>query len=89
MCVHVCVLHVHIDANHQPFITPSEAAIIESMMCGGSHLSLKAHFIDELPLLTPLAHTLISLNLSYNSLKVTQFLSVHWFSGRYSEDILL
>jgi hypothetical protein len=59
-----------LDASHQPLISPSEAAILESMMSGGSHLSLKAHFIDELPLLTPLRQTLTSLNLSYNSFKV-------------------
>ena len=73
MCVHVC-LYVCADAKHQPFISPSEAAIIESMVNGGSHLSLKAHFVDQLPVLTPLAHTLVSLNLSYNSLKVSKII---------------
>lgn len=57
------------DARHQPLISPSEAAVLECMMSGGSHLSLKAHFIDELPLLSPLARTLTLLNLSYNSFK--------------------
>lgn len=64
-------LYTHADARHQPLISPSEAAVLECMMSGGSHLSLKAHFIDELPLLSPLARTLTLLNLSYNSFKVT------------------
>ena len=58
------------DARHQPFISPSEAVILESMMSGGTHLSLKAHFIAELPFITPLINTLTSINLSYNSFKV-------------------
>lgn len=57
------------DARHQPLNSPSEGAILECMMTGGSHLSLKAHFVDQLPLLNPLVHTLTSLNLSYNSFK--------------------
>lgn len=64
------LLSSSVDARHQPLISPSEAAVLESMMTGGSHLSLKAHFIGELPLLTPLAQTLTSLNLSYNNFQV-------------------
>ena len=62
---------VIIDASHQPMISPAEAAILESMLSGGSHLSLKAHFVDQLPQLNPLLYTLTSLNLSYNSFVVS------------------
>ena len=39
-------------------------------MHGGYMLSLKAHFIPSLPDLSPLSHTLVYLNLSFNDLKV-------------------
>lgn len=71
-----------IDARHQPLISPSEAAVLESMMSGGSHLSLKAHFIDELPFLTPLALTLTSLNLSYNSFTVSLWMPLFLWACR-------
>lgn len=57
------------DASNQPFISPSEVAVLQSMMSGGGReLSLKALFLTALPDLTPLSQTLTSLNLSFNSL---------------------
>ena len=55
----------------QPVITPSEAAILECMMEGGCHLNLKAHFLSQLPDISPLQNSLTYLNLSYNNLSVT------------------
>ena len=56
--------------SQQPFISPPEMVILNSMMQGGERLSLKAHFLAELPDLQPLAHTLTYLNLAFNELKV-------------------
>lgn len=59
------------DASHRPLIDPSEVAIIESMMNGGRELSFKAHFISQLPDLSPLSHTLTHINLSFNNFTVS------------------
>jgi hypothetical protein len=58
-----------VDVDHA-VATPSEMAVIESMMHGGHVLSLKAHFVDILPDLAPLSHTLVYLNVSFNELRV-------------------
>lgn len=58
------------DASHQLLISPSEVAVLECMMEGGSRLSFKAHFLSQLPSLAPLTSTLTYLNLSYNDLRV-------------------
>ncbi|XP_078512148.1 leucine-rich repeat-containing protein 63 [Lissotriton helveticus] len=47
-------------------ITPSELAVLDSFEQGGNYLDLKAYFIDRLPDLTLIAHTLVYLNLSFN-----------------------
>lgn len=47
-------------------ITPSELAILDSLIQGGKALSLKAHFISELPDISPLVRNLVYLNLSFN-----------------------
>ncbi|XP_023930593.1 leucine-rich repeat-containing protein 63 [Lingula anatina] len=52
------------------FITPSELAILDCLMNGGTSLSLKAHFISQLPDLGPLLTTVTYLNLSFNDLRV-------------------
>nr|XP_015219530.1 PREDICTED: leucine-rich repeat-containing protein 63 isoform X1 [Lepisosteus oculatus]XP_015219531.1 PREDICTED: leucine-rich repeat-containing protein 63 isoform X1 [Lepisosteus oculatus]XP_015219532.1 PREDICTED: leucine-rich repeat-containing protein 63 isoform X1 [Lepisosteus oculatus] len=51
-------------------IGPSELAILDCLVQGGVLLSLKAHFIARVPDLTPLAHSLLYLNLSFNELNV-------------------
>ena len=56
--------------SQQPFISPPEMVILNSIMHGGERLSLKAHFLAELPDLQPLVHTLIYLNVAFNELKV-------------------
>ncbi len=58
------------DASHQPLISPAEVAILESMMEGGVQLSLKAHFLSQLPSLAPVTATLTYLNVSFNDLRV-------------------
>ncbi|ESO92913.1 hypothetical protein LOTGIDRAFT_232977 [Lottia gigantea] len=47
-------------------ITPSELAILDALISGGSALSLKAHFISELPDIAPMVKTITYLNLSFN-----------------------
>ena len=59
------------DSGDQPLISPSEVAILESMLEGGFRLSLKAHFLASLPPLSPLSLTLTCLNLSFNGLRVS------------------
>ncbi|XP_059164168.1 uncharacterized protein LOC131947097 isoform X2 [Physella acuta] len=51
-------------------ITPSELAILDTLIAGGTALSMKAHFIDDLPDISPLAQTLTYVNLSFNNFKV-------------------
>lgn len=52
--------------NTESIITPSELSILNCLMEGGYVLSLKAHFIPQLPELSPLSTTLVYLNLSFN-----------------------
>ncbi|XP_060070630.1 leucine-rich repeat-containing protein 63-like [Ylistrum balloti] len=47
-------------------ISPSELAILDSLINGGRALSLKAHFISELPDINPLIRTVTYINLSFN-----------------------
>ncbi|KAL5005485.1 hypothetical protein ScPMuIL_018941 [Solemya velum] len=47
-------------------ISPSEMAILDSLVNGGRALSLKAHFISTLPDITPLMKSITYLNLSFN-----------------------
>lgn len=54
------------DAQHQPLISPAEAAILDCIMQGGGKLTLKAHFISKMPELWPVSCTLTFLNISYN-----------------------
>ena len=80
------------DSSHQPLISPSEVAILECMMAGGSHLSLKAHFINELPVLSPLCRTLTYLNLSFNNFKVSRMLPkcymYMWAADQYNKNYM-
>ncbi|CAL1546904.1 unnamed protein product [Lymnaea stagnalis] len=50
-------------------ITPSELAILDTLISGGTALSLKAHFIEDLPDITPLTKTLTYVNLSFNNFR--------------------
>ncbi|XP_046336914.1 uncharacterized protein LOC124118719 isoform X1 [Haliotis rufescens] len=50
-------------------ISPSELAILDSLISGGTALSLKAHFISEVPDVTPLVKTVTYLNLSFNDFR--------------------
>ncbi|XP_064638734.1 leucine-rich repeat-containing protein 63-like isoform X2 [Lineus longissimus] len=50
-------------------ISPSELAILDALMSGGTALSLKAHFITFLPDISPVAKTVTYLNLSFNDLR--------------------
>ncbi|XP_039255800.2 uncharacterized protein LOC120332587 [Styela clava] len=52
--------------NTESIITPSELSILNCLMDGGYVLSLKAHFIPQIPELSPLSATLVYLNLSFN-----------------------
>jgi len=54
----------------QVMIGPSEMAVLDCMMKGGEKLTLKAHFVETLPDLQPLSHTLTELNVSFNNLRV-------------------
>lgn len=57
------------NSSHHSLINPPEVAVLQSMMNGGTHLSLKAHFLSQLPNLISLSHTLTHLNLSFNTFK--------------------
>ncbi|ELU10423.1 hypothetical protein CAPTEDRAFT_209667 [Capitella teleta] len=51
-------------------ISPTEIAVLDSLMNGGVALSLKAHFISDLPDIDPLANTITYLNLSFNDFRI-------------------
>ncbi|XP_053404310.1 leucine-rich repeat-containing protein 63-like [Mercenaria mercenaria] len=53
-------------STEEGMITPSEIAILDSLIQGGKALSLKAHFISEMPDISPLTRKLVYLNLSFN-----------------------
>jgi len=64
----VIIIMYTADADHV-MITPSEVAILHCMMQGGTTLTLKAHFLDTLPDLYPITHTLLYFNMSFNDLR--------------------
>ena len=53
----------------QVMIGPSEVAILQCMIQGGTSLSMKAHFLDSFPDLYPVTHTLLYLNVSFNDFR--------------------
>lgn len=57
------------DVDPDSIITPAELAVLNCLMEGGFVLSLKAYFIPLVPDLSPLAKTLVYLNLSFNELE--------------------
>ncbi|XP_070538709.1 leucine-rich repeat-containing protein 63-like [Ptychodera flava] len=65
--------------NDSSVITPSELAILDCLVNGGTALSLKAHFIDILPDMSVLNNTLVYLNISFNEFRVfpTEILDIH------------
>ncbi len=63
-------------SSNQPLASPPEVAILSTIVTGGTFLSLKAHFLSELPDISCLSATLTHLNLSYNSLQVHQYSSI-------------
>ena len=67
------------DSAHQPFIAPEEVAILYSIMEGGTSLSLKAHFLQHTPDLSPLTHSLTHLNLSFNDFRVRKYFLLLYF----------
>lgn len=52
-------------------MSPMEAVILNAMMMESSILNLRAHFLNRLPDLSPLAGLLTHLNLSFNDLWVS------------------
>lgn len=51
-------------------MSPMEAVVLNAMMTGSSILNLRAHFLNQLPDMSPLAGMLTHLNLSFNDLWV-------------------
>jgi len=61
-------------------ITVSQLAVLDSLLKNGLALSLKGHFVNQLPELSSLKSTLIYVNLSYNNFNVIIPLSIILFS---------
>ncbi|CAG2219155.1 unnamed protein product [Mytilus edulis] len=64
-------------------ISPSELAILDCLINGGKILSLKAHFIAQVPDLSPLMRTVTYINLSFNdfSLFPREILGIRQLEG--------
>ena len=56
-------------------MSPLEAVVLNAMMTGSSILNFRAHFLNQLPDMSPLAGMLTHLNLSFNDLWVSTDLS--------------
>ena len=52
-------------------MSPLEAVVLNAMMTGSSILNFRAHFLNHLPDMSPLAGMLTHLNLSFNDLWVS------------------
>ena len=52
-------------------MSPLEAVVLNAMMTGSSVLNFRAHFLNQLPDMSPLAGMLTHLNLSFNDLWVS------------------
>ncbi|XP_074657962.1 uncharacterized protein LOC141910963 [Tubulanus polymorphus] len=50
-------------------VSPSELAVLDSIVSGGTALSLKANFINQLPDIVTLSKTITYLNLSFNDFR--------------------
>ena len=48
-------------------VTPTQLAIVDSLLQNGTSLSLKGHFLDQLPDMDSLKRTLIYFNISFNN----------------------
>lgn len=53
--------------SNESMATPTEVAILDTILCGGQTLSLKAHFISVIPNISFLKDQLTSLNISFNN----------------------
>ena len=79
---------VYTDSSHHtmPLVSPAEMAILQAMLSGGTHLSLKAHFLTHMPDVSHLAHILTHLNLSFNTLKVYNNDYYYYLKNHYCND---
>jgi len=55
-------------------LDPTDIAVLDALVSGGAVLSLKAHFIDTIPDISPITTSLRYLNLSFNNFTVSQYL---------------
>ncbi|CAH1782216.1 unnamed protein product [Owenia fusiformis] len=53
-------------ATNEEQISPAELSVLDCLVSGATALSLKAHFISEIPDIQPVSRTLRYLNLSFN-----------------------
>lgn len=60
-----------ISASGENGLDTTDMAVFDALVTGGAVLSLKAHFLDTLPDLSPIVHTLRYINLSFNNLTVS------------------
>lgn len=60
-------------------MSPLEAVVLNAMMTGSSILNFRAHFLNQLPDMSPLAGMLTHLNLSFNDLWVSTDLKLVFF----------
>lgn len=49
----------------------TDIAVLDALVSGGAVLSLKAHFIDSIPDISPITSTIRYLNLSFNNFTVS------------------
>lgn len=59
-----------LEYNGENGLDTTDIAVLDALVSGGTVLSLKAHFIDVLPDISPMTATLRYLNLSFNNLQV-------------------
>lgn len=56
-------------------LDPIDIAVLDALVTGGAVLSLKAHFIDMMPDISPITNSLRYLNLSFNNFTVSEQLT--------------
>lgn len=54
-------------------LDPTDIAVLDALVTGGAVLSLKAHYIQTLPDISPIISSLRYLNLSFNNFTVRYF----------------
>ena len=68
------MLLVYVTVAGEGGLDPIDIAVLDALVTGGAVLSLKAHFIEMMPDISPITSSLRYLNLSFNNFTVSSYM---------------